>query len=235
MTAVVTLIFYLAVVYILAGVFFCLWFQLSGALKKFDTGAENTSSFFKIIITPGLIGLWPLVLRQHFRKVHGSPDGPVTQTAIRKAHGRYHAVLAVAAPIAAAAALSFRPGQVFEDSPGERFIPNPDPLPTIVETTDDLFHCMETVANFRADDEGRRQLELIITDQLDVPNSALYWSPEDSGPDEGVPDSAVFLGMLWGPGTRRYMMPEESGPGEGVFLVYSLAYGLPVTSALCTH
>ncbi|NOU61395.1 hypothetical protein [Marinifilum caeruleilacunae] len=48
-------------VYLLAGVFFYLFFVFIG-MKKLDESTRNTNIWFKIIIGPASIYLWPILL-----------------------------------------------------------------------------------------------------------------------------------------------------------------------------
>ena len=53
----------IAVVYLLLGVLFVIPFLMKG-LTKVDKGALGSTVGFKIIIVPGVIVLWPLMLRK---------------------------------------------------------------------------------------------------------------------------------------------------------------------------
>ncbi|MEL7121173.1 MAG: hypothetical protein AAFO07_17105 [Bacteroidota bacterium] len=48
-------------IYLLLGVVFSLLFLLRG-VNKIDEGAVGTSIFFKLLILPGVIALWPTLL-----------------------------------------------------------------------------------------------------------------------------------------------------------------------------
>ena len=48
-------------IYAAAGVVFALAFLAFG-LKRIDNGAKDTSLAFRLIVLPGLIALWPLML-----------------------------------------------------------------------------------------------------------------------------------------------------------------------------
>jgi hypothetical protein len=48
-------------VYLLVGVFFHIFFVTIG-MKKLDSATLNTSIWFKLLIAPGSIALWPILL-----------------------------------------------------------------------------------------------------------------------------------------------------------------------------
>jgi len=59
----IEIILILVLVYLLLGVLFVLPFLLKG-LTKVDTGAHGGSIGFKLIIIPGVIVFWPVLLRK---------------------------------------------------------------------------------------------------------------------------------------------------------------------------
>jgi Na+-driven multidrug efflux pump len=57
----VEILLIIAAVYLLMGVLFVIPFLMKG-LKKVDEGAHGSTVGFKIIIIPGVIVLWPMLL-----------------------------------------------------------------------------------------------------------------------------------------------------------------------------
>lgn len=53
-------------IYLLLGTLFGLWFIFKGA-KLLDGGMEHASLATKLLLLPGAIGLWPILLRKVFR------------------------------------------------------------------------------------------------------------------------------------------------------------------------
>jgi hypothetical protein len=54
---------YAAVLYLILGVLFAVWF-VAFRIAKFDDSAKGTSVFFRIIIFFGAMALWVLLLKQ---------------------------------------------------------------------------------------------------------------------------------------------------------------------------
>lgn len=54
-------------VYLLIGLLFSIWFALAGA-KKLDDGVSETPWHFKLIIIPGAVLLWVVLLAKIIRK-----------------------------------------------------------------------------------------------------------------------------------------------------------------------
>jgi len=67
MTILVTTIFVVAALYLIAGVLFAIFFLVKG-IQKVDTTAHGSGWGFRLIILPGTIVLWPVLLNK-WRKV----------------------------------------------------------------------------------------------------------------------------------------------------------------------
>jgi len=63
MIVLVNIILMMATVYLLAGSLFAIFF-LSKGLEKMDTSAHGSGLGFRLIILPGTIVLWPVLLKK---------------------------------------------------------------------------------------------------------------------------------------------------------------------------
>lgn len=61
------LVVYLLYAYCLIGVLFAIWFSFF-KVSKIDNGAAATSIWFKLIIMPASILLWPIVFKKAYKK-----------------------------------------------------------------------------------------------------------------------------------------------------------------------
>jgi hypothetical protein len=106
---------YLLVGLVVAVLFFTRW------LKDFDPSAKDGSGGFRVLVTPGIIALWPLIVMKVFmigRRSEG--DGAET---LRRMHRIAFILIAILGTLLFAAALAWRaPG--FADLPTTE-IPNP--------------------------------------------------------------------------------------------------------------
>ena len=59
----VEILLIIAAIYLLGGVLFVIPFLMNG-LEKIDEGAHGSTIGFKIIIIPGVIVFWPVLLRK---------------------------------------------------------------------------------------------------------------------------------------------------------------------------
>jgi hypothetical protein len=66
----VEILLIIATIYLLLGVLFVIPFLLKG-LKKIDEGAQGSTIGFKIIIIPGVIVFWPVLLSKWMKTVKG--------------------------------------------------------------------------------------------------------------------------------------------------------------------
>jgi hypothetical protein len=70
---VIATILILGSVYILCGLIFAIPFALLG-VKRIDPPAVHGSWGFRLLIFPGSVALWPLLLRRWANAVHGPPE-----------------------------------------------------------------------------------------------------------------------------------------------------------------
>ena len=63
MTTVVSIFFLALAIYLLAGVLFAIFFLTKG-IEKIDTAAHGSGWGFRLIILPGTIVLWPVLLNK---------------------------------------------------------------------------------------------------------------------------------------------------------------------------
>lgn len=71
-------------VYVLAGAMFAVVFHLGG-LRRIDAAATSAGIAFRILVTPGLVALWPLFLGRLWR---GGGRLPIEHNAHRDASAR---------------------------------------------------------------------------------------------------------------------------------------------------
>lgn len=96
------LILWIAAVYIALGVLFAGVF-LTILLPRLDHAANGAPPTFRLLILPGVIALWPLLLLRSFRAI---PDGPLP---FRRIHTLAWIALALLLPAIIIASLAVRP------------------------------------------------------------------------------------------------------------------------------
>ncbi len=109
----------IAVVLLLAGAYaglglvFAAVFQAMG-LKRFDDAAARAGWGFRLIITPGIVALWPVLLvlwvkRSGSDDAPGQLGSPISQRTLRTWHRVAWYALLVLVPVGLAVALAQRP------------------------------------------------------------------------------------------------------------------------------
>ncbi len=73
---IVSLVFIVLAVYMMAGIAFTILFQIKG-LSKIDEGVHGSTIGFRIIIIPGCIVFWPVLLKRWIKVSRTSADGEV--------------------------------------------------------------------------------------------------------------------------------------------------------------
>ena len=114
-------------VYSALGLLFTVVFHLRG-LHPLDAGSHGTGIGFRLLITPGVIALWPLLALRWWRTIKGGSflggqDAPVSARRLRTTHALAWKALAVLVPVIVAAALWWRP----KEAPASSF-PTPNKL-----------------------------------------------------------------------------------------------------------
>lgn len=106
---------YVVVGVVVAVLFFTRW------LKDFDPSAKDGSGGFRVLVTPGIIALWPLIVMKVFM-IGKQAEGDGAET-LRSNHRIAFILIAILGTLLFAAALAWRaPG--FTDLPTTE-IPNP--------------------------------------------------------------------------------------------------------------
>jgi len=75
---IVSLVFIVLAVYMMAGIVFTVLFQIKG-LSKIDEGVHGSTIGFRIIIIPGCIVFWPVLLKKWIR---------TSRTSLRETHNK---------------------------------------------------------------------------------------------------------------------------------------------------
>jgi len=107
----------------LADVFTLLWLTLAGyiglgvlvsvylhlwGLTRLDSGVKGAGWFFRVLVTPGLVALWPVLLHRLRDPVAPDPAAPVPPRRLRATHGFVMLLLAVFLPVLVGIALVYR-------------------------------------------------------------------------------------------------------------------------------
>ena len=115
-----------------AGLLSACWLHWRG-LRRIDPGVEGAGIFFRLLITPGLIALWPLLLARsrgprHGKEILGSVHWPLEAGRTRAAHAWLIWMLILLLPLAVAAAVLTRPAPSDSrvESPPGQAAPLPD-------------------------------------------------------------------------------------------------------------
>lgn len=124
---------WLFVLYAAAGLGAALWLHGRG-LRRIDPGVEGGGVFFRLLITPGMIALWPLLLarvrgQRRGREILGSVHRPLEASRTRALHAWLIGALLLLLPLAVAAAILARPASVESrvESPPGRPVALPQP------------------------------------------------------------------------------------------------------------
>ena len=103
-------------IYAALGVLFAGAFHWRG-LARLDAGTQGAGWGFRLLITPGVVALWPLLALRWLRFTHGvsflgGPDAPVSPRRLRATHGLAWKALVVLVPLLIAVALLTRPKEI---------------------------------------------------------------------------------------------------------------------------
>ncbi len=215
-------------VYVGLGVLFALAFHGAG-LHRTDAGVEHAGFVFRLMITPGLVGLWPLMAVKWRTALRGDGPGgadtagpvetPLSPRGLRSTHRRLALLVLLVVPALAAAALILRPAPAPEQA---RAVAPDAELPQLVATVEQPFPDLPRADMVRVEvrtDGSAHQLVAEVGTDLEIPDLALYLAPA-----RGYGDTQ-FLGTLWGPTVHRFALPADFDPDTGwVLKLYSLSH-----------
>lgn len=112
MDALWSLVVALGALYVVLGVLFAIPFHIGG-MARLDAGTRDASFLFRLLVSPGVIALWPVLLVKWRRRMRrpglASPASPFRPRTLRGAHGLMIMLGAVVIPLLLGAALIFRP------------------------------------------------------------------------------------------------------------------------------
>ena len=217
-------------IYAVLGILAAIALHVKG-LHILDSATRGSGWGFRVLVTPGLVALWPILIHKWRKAAAGGevlpdPHRPIAPRALRTTQKVSWRAIALIAFVIAAFGVVNRPEVTVEarNDNIESLLADPKPLPTIVRELGALFGELPIEARLRGaqDAAGDRQLELTVAEDLAIPTLALYWCPPDSRTDSTPGAGAIFIGTVWGPGERRFPLSERvSGAGEWV--LYSIA------------
>ena len=127
--------------YLAAGILAAFWLQ-TRALARLDPTAAHGTRGFRLLVFPGLVLLWPVMLIKARRALRGdshAPEAehPIAPRCLRLIHGAVFIFLALAIPALLAAALWWRHADNLSAStrPTENFkVPTPPDLALLISS-----------------------------------------------------------------------------------------------------
>ena len=104
-------LFYALSAYAAAGVVVAVLLH-AGGLVRIDPAVKGAGWWFRTLITPGLVALWPWMLMRRRGSAKGAVDRPFSAAGLRRAHLGLAVALALLVPILVVLGLVLRPGAV---------------------------------------------------------------------------------------------------------------------------
>ncbi len=211
-------------------------------LHSIDPATRGAGLGFRILVTPGLVALWPILVGKWRRAAAGTaqipdPDRPVSPRGLRKTQSTTWRLVTVGAVVVATLGLIQRPPMTSEPRSEALALltSDPGPLPTVLRELGTLFPDLPIEARLRGADSGGaiRQLELDVKKDLAIPTLALYWCPLGTRTESAPGAGAIFVGTVWGPETLRFSLG-ASIAGDGEWVLYSIARATTIAVAAGT-
>ena len=208
-------------VYLGIGAAFALVFQVFG-LAKVDPAAKGAGLPFRLLITPGLVALWPVIAMKwkkasNGKHAQGEAERPVSPDNLRRTHGLAAKFAALFLPIVFT--LGFYGRSEIHSVAGpirEEVGIDEKRFDREVMRLGQVFRDEPIEGSIRTNGEENYQLELKIGQGFDSLTLALFWSGSED-PKEGS-----LLGLIWGPGERRFALPTKLESGPMRLLLYSM-------------
>ena len=210
-------------IYLVVGAFLLVPIHLR-ALPLIDPACTGTPLVFRVLISPGLITFWPIVLLRWRRAIRcedtaGPLDRPLSPSGLQNVH--FFAVLSLAllAPLFMILTLSIRgENPVYNDLPGESQLEA-----AWLQRGFSYGRIFPSVAAdvYLARNTGRHMgLLFEFSDDATTQPVAIYWAKEWN-PNEILPHDAVFLGMVSGPRNTWIQFTDHAMSSNGYWIAYS--------------
>lgn len=218
---IVTALVYAAAAYLAIGAVAALALHARG-LHALDHATHGAPVSFRVLVTPGLIALWPVMLAKWRTAARGGdavgrPERPAAAAQLRRLHGLAVRALAVALPVVIGTALAVRMPDRTLDGPNP--LADPAPLPQVAAEYAAAFGALPIALRVRTGATDAWQIELDLARALDRPALGLYWT--DASDSTAAPGNSVYLGNVWGPGMRRFATDKAALAAGGSLLLYS--------------
>lgn len=189
-------------IYLLAGFIFAIAFVLKGA-QVIDEGANGGSIGFRIMIFPGSVVFWPMLL-QRWRKQRKHKTPNMTKQ-LRRRHFQIWLLLLLILPLGIITARLVRPKPAVNQLLQPVSIPA---LPTLLQT----YKNENYTVNIRKGNDTSQQLEWINNQILAVPTAVIYKTEKGSKSIE----NGEMVGRIEARGIYRFSM--RPGPVETLLL-----------------
>ena len=195
-------------IYFLAGAALALALHARG-LKRIDSSVAGAGLFFRALVTPGLIALWPVLIRK-WAAAASAPEAPpynlpVSSRRLRAIHLLAIAVVGTLAPLLAGFALFSRP---------------PEILAVASDAREFELRAARGEVRIReiagAGERGSKPLALMLM------------RPGCGDSDIG---GATLLGLVRPGDSRRFMLPAAARGGSARIVLYSLETNAPLAAA----
>ncbi|MBI2423056.1 MAG: hypothetical protein HYV27_09530 [Candidatus Hydrogenedentes bacterium] len=234
MTILVQILWALAGTYLLAGAILLVPFH-ARALARIDPATKGAPIFFRLLITPGLIALWPVILKK-WRDTNqdggsaGPLEAPLSARHQRKAHGALILMLAITLLPLSMIAVYYReaPPITPQALPQGLVLISAD-YPRVGQYHTEPFKGLPITLKLRYSDSGECAVEVVVSQVLDAVPAVLYFQP---GEASTLAADALFLGGLWGPATLTYALPATGG-GDFTIIAWSFQTQASLGAAHC--
>jgi len=206
--------------YALVGFVVAGWLHL-GELPRRDAGAIGGGFWFRVMVTPGIVALWPLMLA---RPASLDPERTISARTLRTRHRFLVQALAVLLPILVGLAVVARPAPVRNSVVIPEALRQPEPLALVLREDTESFAGHPVLARIRTD-AGRAQfqVEIEVREPLAVRRPFLYFAATDGA--ERVGAASTFVGPISGVGLHRFVFPAALATRTGVLLIHDAAGG----------
>ena len=207
-------------VYAIVGIGVAVWLH-GGEMSRRDATAVGGGWGFRLLVTPGIVALWPLLLA---RPASLDPERTVSARTLRGRHRLMVQTLAVLLPILVGLAITTRPAPVLNTEPLPEALRQPDPLAFVLREDTESFAGYPVAARIRTDAARTVfQVELEVREPLAVRQPFLYFAATDGA--DHVDAASTFLGPVAGVGVHRFAFPASLVGRAGVLLIHDAAGG----------
>ena len=210
-------------IYLVVGLLLLVPIHLRG-LPRIDPACAGAHFLFRVLISPGLLSFWPLILLRwrnaaKSKDTFGALESPASPKTLRTLHAAATLLLAIFAPVVMVLTLTQR-GEIQVSNNIPRVADLEPPWLRRGQNYGPIFPSVPADVYLSRNVDREMGLLFDFVDATASQPVAVYWA-SDLDNREVLPHDAIFLSIISGPRSAWVQFPDDAMTTKGYWIVYS--------------